>query len=138
MRKTIAYKKQSAGILYIIVTLLGTILLISAITAKEIPLILISAVLVLTSLILSVQFLRLPSEIIILSDDDMLILPKGVTIPLDSVIEVSCKRASAKGLKYRWGSVTLSTYSEKYKFDFVDDCENVTIQLNKLVRKAKN
>ena len=137
MKRTIAYKKQSAGIPYIILTLLGAVLLISAIAEKEIRMILLCAVLVLVSAVLSVQFLLLPSEIIILSGDGTLILPRGITVPLDSVCAVSCKRARAKGLRYRWGSVILSTHLETYKFGFVADCEDVTICLNQLIREAK-
>ncbi|MBQ3489425.1 MAG: hypothetical protein IJA86_02420 [Clostridia bacterium] len=137
MKKTIAYKKQSIGILYIILTVFGAIFSISAITEKDMPLILIGALLLIISMVLSIQFLLLPSDIIILSDDDTLILPRGVTVPLDCVSEVSFKRASAKGLRYRWGSITIFTYSDTYKFGFVADCENVAIQLNKLIRKVQ-
>lgn len=137
MRTTIAYKKHSAGILYIILTLIGVMMLISAITEKLLPLGIIGALLTIISAVLSIRFLSLPSDIIILSDDGSLILPKGVPVSLESVSDVSYRRASAKGIQYRWGSITLSTYYGSYKFGFVADCEDVAKQLTQMAFEAK-
>jgi len=73
----------------------------------------------------------------VLSDDNKLILPHGVTVSLYAVNDVSYRRASAKGIQYRWGSVTLSTLYGKYKFGFVADCEEVSKRLTQLLYKEK-
>lgn len=137
MRTTIAYKKYSAGIVYIILTFVGVMLLISAIAEKLIPMGIIGGLLTVVSAVLSIRFLMLPSNIIVLSDDNTIILPKGITVPLDSISDVSYRRASAKGIQYRWGSITLSTYYGSYKYGFVADCEDVAKQLTQMVFEAK-
>ena len=137
MRTTIAYKKHSAGILYIILTFVGVMMLISAITEKILPLGIMGALLATISAILSIRFLSIPSNIIVLSEDDTLILPKGVIVSLESISDVSYRRASAKGIQYRWGSITLSTYYGSYKYGFVADCEDVAKQITQMVFEAK-
>ena len=137
MRTTIAYKKYSAGIVYIILTFVGVMLLISAIAEKLIPMGIIGGLLTVVSAVLSIRFLMLPSNIIVLSDDNTIILPKGITVPLDSISDVSYRRASAKGIQYRWGSITVSTYYDSYKYGFVADCEDVSKQLTQMVFEAK-
>ena len=106
-------------------------------TEKDILAIAGLSVICLISSISSVHFLLLPSELIVLANHQTLILPKGVTVSLDSVSKVSFLRSSGKGISYRWGSVTIFTYSGKHKIRYVADCQNVAIQLNKLVRNAK-
>ena len=137
MRTTIAYKKHSAGIVYIILTFAGVLLLISAIAEKLIPMGIIGGLLTVVSAVLSIRFLMLPSNIIVLSDDNTIILPKGITVPLDSISDVSYRRASAKGIQYRWGSITVSTYYDSYKYGFVADCEDVSKQLTQMVFEAR-
>ena len=140
--KVIAYKKQSAGILYIICTVFFLLILAKMIgstemTGEDVFLILSLSVITVSALVLSVQFLLLPSELIALANQQTLILPKGVTVSLDSIDDVTFKRATAKGARYRWGSVTILTREGKYKIHYVADCQDVAIKLNKLVRKAK-
>lgn len=137
MRTTIAYKKHSAGILYSILTFVGVMMLISAITEKILPLGIMGALLTIISAVLSIRFLSLPSDIVVLSEDGTLILPKGVTVSLESISDVSYRRASAKGIQYRWGSITLSTYYGSYKYGFVSDCEDVAKQISQMVFEAK-
>ena len=137
MRTTIAYKKHSAVIPYVILTVVGVMLLISAITEELLPFGIMGALITIISAVMSIRFLSLPSDIIVLSEDGSLILPKGVTVSLESVSDVSYRRASAKGIQYRWGSITLSTYYGSYKFGFVADCEDVAKQLTQMVFEAK-
>ena len=122
--------------MYIILTVVGMIMLIYAITEKFLPTGIIGALLTVSGGVWSFIFLSLPSDIIVLFEDS-LILPKGVTVPLESIIDVSYKRASAKGVQYRWGSITLLTYYGSYKYGFVADCEDVAKQLTQMVFEAK-
>ena len=142
MKKVIAYKKQGPGIIFIISTF-GWILILAKVIesndmTEEILLpILISSVITVLGVVGSVQFLLLPSELITLANHQTLILPRGITVSLDSIDDVTFKRATMKGARYRWGSVTILTHEGKYKIYYVTDCEDVAIKLNKLVRKAK-
>ena len=142
MKKVIAYKKQSAGILYIICTVFFILILAKVIgstemTGEDVFLILSLSVITVSALVLSVQFFLLPSELIALANQQTLILPKGVTVSLDSIDEVTFKRAKAKSVRYHWGSVTILTREGKYKIHYVTDCQDVAIKLNQLARKAK-
>lgn len=137
MKTTIAYKKQSAGILYIILTLVGIGVLIAGGVAHHTIAILMGALITILSGVFAVQFLSLPSKIIVLTEDGTLLLPKGETVSLASINDVSYRRASARGIQYRWGSVTISTYSGTYKYGFVANCEYVAKELTRLMNEAK-
>ena len=137
MRTTIAHKKHSAGIMYIVLALFGLGMLVYA-GINPHPSAVLGAVFLIAGGILSVQYLALPSDIIVLSGNNTLLLPKGVTIPLEAVNDVSYRRASAKGIQYRWGSLTLTTRMGTYKFAFVADCEDVSKHLTQLVYAAKH
>lgn len=86
----------------------------------------------------SVRYLLLPNAIISLTENHQLLLPKGVTIPLETLIDVSYKRAQAKGYQYKWGKIVLQTRDHTYKFDFVADCEAVTKHLTRQMYAAKH
>ena len=136
MKTVIARKKYSAGILYMVLTALGIFMITAAIVRQFIPIGIVGAISAVLGAVMSVRFLMLPSDIIVLSDDT-LILPGGVTVSLNSVSDVSYRRASGRGLQYRWGAVILSTYHGSYKYGFVADCEDVSKQLNGMVYDAK-
>ena len=141
MNITIAKKCHGAGIMYILVAILGLAYLIFALTsniediALTVPL---GALCLILGGFYSVRYLTLPNEIIALTDGNQLLLPKGVTISLESLIDVSYKRASAKGYQYKWGKIVLQTRDHTYKFDFVADCEAVAKHLTKQMYAAKH
>ena len=137
MKTTIARKKNSAGIFYVILTVAGAAILIFGLCENTIGAIIFGVGLAAVSAVLAIQYLSLPSNIIVISDDNKLILPHGVTVSLEAVNDVSYRRASAKGIQYRWGSVTLSTLYGKHKFGFVADCEEVSKRLTQLVYEEK-
>ena len=140
MKIIIAKKSHSAWIQYMFVTVVGLANLIIALVIgieDGVPIFLIAALLCIVGGILFVRYLLLPSEIIALTEDNQLILPKGVTIPLEAVTDVSYKRAQAKGFQYRWGKITLETRMGTYKYDFVADCEEVAKHLTRQMYAAK-
>ena len=137
MQTTIAYKKHSVGILYIVLTVVGIFCFLYGLIGERFPTWLFGAVLAVVSGVLSVQYLMLPSDIIALSEDNSLILPKGETIPMEALNDVSYKCARGKGIQYRWGSITLSTRYGVYKFGFVADCEDVAKTLTRMMYAAK-
>ena len=137
MKKTIAYKKQSAGILYIVLAFIGVGVLVAGCAAHYTTAILMGALIVILCGVFAVQFLSLPTDIIVLSDDETLVLPKEKVVSLNSISDVSYRRASARGIQYRWGSVTISAYCGTYKYGFVANCEDVAKELTRLVYEAK-
>lgn len=137
MKTTIAYKKHGAGVIYIVITIIGVISTLAGIVTDDSRFWIIGAMLAVTGGILSVQYLSLPSDIIVLCEDGSLMLPKGVSIKLNDLVDVSYRRASARSIQYRWGSVTLSTKFSSYKFGFVANCEDVAKQLTELMHKQK-
>ena len=138
MQTTIAYKKHSVGILYIVLTVAGLFCFLYGLIDGDhftwIP----GAVLMIVSGVLSVQYLILPSDIIALSEDNSLILPKGEVIPMEAVNDVSYRRAHGRGIQYRWGSITLATRYGVYKIGFVADCEDVAKTLTRMMYAAKH
>lgn len=137
MKTTIAYKKQSAGILYIFLTLVGVGVLVAGCIAHHTTAILMGTLITILSGVFAVRFLSLPSKIIVLTEDGTLLLPKAETISLSSINDVSYRRASARGIQYSWGSVTISTYSDTYKYGFVANCEDVAKELTRLMYDTK-
>ena len=137
MREVIAYKKHLAGVAYIVITLVGILMLVSGFAARKARLWAMAIVVSAVGFFCSVRFLTLPSEIIVLNADGTLTLAGGTTVALSEIREVDYRRARGKGIRYSWGSLTVSTYSGDYRFAFVADCEEVAERLNGMVLSAK-
>lgn len=139
MNITIARKSHGAGCTYIVVAVLGLISIVYGCINPSffIPFILVGVVTTVLCGIYAIRYLSLPSAIIVLTDDNTLLLPKGVTIPLEELCDVSYKRAATKGVQYRWGAITLTTRSGVYKLDFVCDCEEVSKHLTRQMYAIK-
>lgn len=138
MNRVLAYKKHSAGIMYMVLTVIWLGLIAAGITRGQIPLGVIGVPMTVLCAILSYRYLSLPSHIIELSDENTLILPGGVVVPLCDVSDVSFRRATAMRMQYRWGTVTLLSKFGSYKFSFVDDCEEVSNTLNDLIAEERD
>ncbi|MBR2461102.1 MAG: hypothetical protein IKB34_07740 [Clostridia bacterium] len=134
--KTLAHKKISVGIMYILLAILGAFFIAVSVTYKNIQFGMMGTILAAVCTVLSIQFLLLPSDVIVLSGDNTLILPKGIAVPLSSVVEVSYKCARGKGIRYRWGTVILSTYLGRFKLGFVADCSDVAEEICRLADEA--
>ncbi|MBE6925618.1 MAG: hypothetical protein E7461_02130 [Ruminococcaceae bacterium] len=143
MRRTIVYKKQSIGVLNGIMMVVGLGMLIASFVLNGAVLDFLDkmqmfgAIAAIVGLVETIRYLLVPVSIIVLEDNNTLCLPKGIRIPLTDVYDVSYRRASARGLQYYWGSITLSTSQGRYKYDFVEDCESASKYLTKLVYDAK-
>ena len=137
MKKIIAKKKHSAGVMFILLTLLGVGLLILGIAFDIKILLFMGAVFAVGCVGFVVWYFTVPSEIITLDENRNLILPKGVVIPLRDITEVSSFEAWNHRTKYTWGTVTIETKTRKYKYGFVADCAEVEKRLNDLRRGKK-
>ena len=85
-----------------------------------------------------VEYALVPQDVIMLDEDNNLHLPKGVTVALAEVTDVSYKCARGRYSTYEWGSVTIKTENAKYKCDFIADCAIVAERLTDMVKRARN
>ena len=132
MEKVIAKKKHSAGVMFILLTLLGVGLLILGI-AFDIKILLFMGVLFVVGCIgFVVWYFTVPSVIIALDENRNPILPRGVVISLCDITEVSSFEAWNHRAQYTWGTITIETKTRKYKYGFVADCAEVERKINDL------
>ena len=106
--------------------------------AAEIVLIVFGVVLSAISVYAIVKYLRLPHDIITVDNQGILHLPREVTVDPAELIDVSYKRAQGKGFQYKWGDIILCTHLDRYKLNFVDDCESTAKELTRLMYESKN
>ena len=135
--KIIAKKKHSAGVLFMLLTLLGVGLLVLGIAFDIKILLFMGAILAVGCVGFVVWYFTVPSVIIALDENRNLILPRSVTIALRDITEVSSFEAWNHRAKYTWGTITIETKTKKYKYGFVADCAEVEIKINDLRRGKK-
>ncbi len=132
MKKVIANKKHSAGVMFILLTLLGLGLLILGI-AFDIQIILfMGAIFAIGCIGFVVWYFTVPKTIIVLDENRNLMLPRGVVVPLRDITDVSCFEAWNVRVDYTWGSITIETKTRKYKYGFVANCAEVEKKINDL------
>ena len=137
MKKVIAKKKHSAGVLFMLLTLLGVGLLILGIVFDIKILLFMGAILAVGCVGFVVWYFTVPSVIIALDKNRNLILPRDVVISLRDITEVSSFEAWNHRVDYTWGTITIETKTRKYKYGFVADCAEVERKINDLRRGKK-
>ena len=137
MEKVIAKKKHSAGVLFILLTLLGVGLLILGIVFDIKILLFMGAILAVGCVGFVVWYFTVPSVIIALDENRNLILPRGVVISLRDITKVSSFEAWNHRVDYTWGTITIETKTRKYKYGFVAYCAEVERKINDLRRGKK-
>lgn len=130
--KVIAKKKHGAGVMYILLTLLGVVLLSLGIAFDIKILLFMGAVFAVGDIGFVVWYFTVPSLIIALDENRNLILPRGVVIPLRDITKVSSFEAWNSRVDYTWGTITIETKMRKYKYGFVADCAEVEKKINDL------
>lgn len=71
------------------------------------------------------------------NDQADVVLHQGIVIRPNELVDVSYKRASAKGFQYRFGTVIIQTTGATYKFRYLKNCEKVSKELSKLMYQNK-
>ena len=137
MNKIIAKKKHSAGVMFILLTLLGVGLLALGIAFDIKILLFIGAIFTVGCVGFVVWYFTVPSVIIALDENRNLILPRGVVIALRDITEVSSFEAWNHRVDYTWGTITIKTKTKQYKYGFVADCAEVGRKINDLRRGKK-
>jgi len=85
-----------------------------------------------------VKYICMPYEIIKADENGILYLPKGVRLDPKDLVDVSYRCARAKGIRYKWGKIILATRVERYTFDYVEDCEEVSKELTRIMYQIKD
>lgn len=137
METTIAYKEKGVGIICFILVSMGVLGFVYGVQ-QNLFAAAIGVLLVILGFVSAVRYFLLPSQMIVLScDGRTLILPKGVTVPVGSIMKVLYYRGEKGQIKMKWGRVTIYTYSGTYKCDFVANCKDVAEELTRLMNEAK-
>lgn len=135
--KVIAKKKHSAGIMFILLTLLGMGLLILGIAFDIKILLFMGAAFAVGCIGFVIWYFNVPSIVIALDENRNLVLPRGIVIALRDITNVSSFEAWNVRVDYTWGTITIETKTKKYKYGFVADCAEVEKKLNDLRRGKK-
>ena len=137
MEKVIAKKKHSAGVLFMLLTLLGVGLLILGVVFDIKILLFMGVIFAVGCVGFVVWYFTVPSVIIALDENRSLLLPRGVVISLRDITEVSSFEAWNHRVNYTWGTITIETKARKYKYGFVANCAEVERKINDLRRGKK-
>ena len=135
----IAHKKSGVGFMYLVCVLLGFMLIGIGIATGAEGLLLAVAGLAISGIsgFIFVQYISLPYDVIGIDREDNLHLPKGTVVNIKDVLDVSYRRASARSIQYKWGSVTLKTRLGTFKYGYIADCEEVAKLLTDMMYQAK-
>ena len=137
MKEIVAIRKFGAGMLYVAITSIGlAILLLGAIFGSW-PAAVLGGAFILICIYLVVDFLRTPSVVAWIDGDGELNLGRVGKIKPSEICDVSYRRASAKGIQYKWGSVTLKTRLGDFKYGYIADCEDVAKLLTDMMYRAR-
>ncbi len=137
MKTTIAYKEKNLWIAYLFITLLGSVCFVGEMRENLFNVI-CGLLLAIVGVVFAVRYFLIPSQIMVLSCDSCtLILPKGVTVPLNSIKSVSYQRSGQGRMVQNWGSVTIYAYTGTYIYGFVANCEEVAKELTRLMHETK-
>ena len=132
--KVIARKRKSIGIMYLSILFLGTLSIIFGVASgiETVPTVLFGITMIVIGSIPVIQYYSLPEVIISLDDYGTLHFPKGKKAQIEDVTDVVYRRASGRGLQYKWGSVTIITKHSSYKYGYIAECEEVAKTLTRL------
>lgn len=82
---------------------------------------------------------KLPLDLIRYDDDNLSIYFEKVykDIPLASIIQATPKMTYGRGISYTFGSLKIHTDNHDYVIHHVANCENVCLEIMKLVKNTK-
>jgi len=135
--ETIIAKRSPAGLIFLVGAATGFEIIIYGIIERLFLMVVFGVLLTVVFLPHTIHFARLPANVILLSERNTVLLPGKKEISLFSIENVSYKRAQRKHIRYRWGTLTITTRSHTYKYHFIADCEEVSKRLIKLAYDGK-
>ena len=134
----IAHKKSGVGFMYLVCALLGLIIIGLGIgTHTAFALVPMGLAIGGFSGYIFVDYTRLPYDVISIDRESNLHLPKGKVVNIKDILDVSYRRASARSIQYKWGSVTLKTRLGDFKYGYISDCEEASKKLTDMMYRAR-
>lgn len=140
---TVGKRSTSVGVMYVLVGVFFVFAVIAIATSMESEeaglAILFGIIFALVEGIILIGYFTTPAKAIILNDDKSITLPgHKVTIPMVEVEDISFKRATARGIQYKWGKVIIKTTSRKYKVGYIAHCEDCAKTLTQKMYEYKH
>ena len=136
--KVIARKKRGFGILYMVCGLFLSFVSVKCMEAQpNYWLVLACFAIVALCVYGFIDYILLPEDVILLSEKT-LYLPRGVTVALVDVTDVSYMNTSKDQYINHWGYVTIKTKDAKYKYNYIEHCMAVADRLTDMVKRAKS
>ncbi len=136
--KVIGYRKRGLIILYSFVLMMFILFLIPCLFIKDkklVILFIISIIGIIMTTVSLIQLLKTPYQAIKLLNDEVVILPKNVAIKIGSISAIYYKRAQSRYDKYKWGKIIIKTQKEKYKVNYIAECEKVADEIARIVNQ---
>lgn len=91
---------------------------------------LIMLIMTVTTFLVFLDYLQTPQKPIIVTEEGNVLIPRrDLILSCEEVTDVSCIRARAKGIEYKWGKVVIHTETDTYKINYIDDCEETAEHL---------
>ncbi|SKC43463.1 Uncharacterised protein [Acholeplasma oculi] len=134
--RVVATRSSGVGVLYVITGIIGLLFLFFG--SHEIYYLIIGLVLTLISFFIVIDYFRTPGIPIMINEQNELILHDGIIIKPDEILDVSYRKATARGLQYHWGKVTIKTKKETYIYGYINDCEDVCMDITKIMYQHKD
>lgn len=136
-------KSEPVGLLYIallILFVIATVVLFFSLEGEEKWMALAFGIIfILVDGVMVVQYLLTPVNAIILNADRSITLPgHNVTLPMATVTDISYRRASARGIQYKWGKVIIKAGGQSYTVRFLRECETVCKNLTREMFEYRN
>ncbi len=131
----VARRKELIWLMYFAVAVFGVVMIF---IGNEISQKIIGGVLFIVSAVILIQYFMIPPIAIIRDERNRLHLPKGITLDPKDIVDVSYRRASAKGVQYKWGTLIIQTVTTKYKLRYIENCESVEKIITKMMYESKN
>lgn len=133
--KILATKSTKIVSLYIFCLIMGIIILFIGFYITYA--FFLGILLTLISLGIVIDYFHTSKTPIMLNDKNQLILPKSIILELSDIKDVSYRRASARGIQYKWGTVKIISTKGEFKFRYLENCEEVAKAILKLVYQVK-
>lgn len=127
--KTVATRSSVVGFLYVICLLIGIIML--GLGFFEMYFLIVGIILTPISLYIVIDYFKTPKTPIMINEHNEIVLHQSITIKPEDLIDISFKRATGKGVWYKWGTVKITTKTEVYEYKYLNDCEQVNKDLIK-------
>ena len=140
--KVVVYKANMGAILISANIMLLIVLAISIGNHDDMPYWIIAGIIGwIATIVVTIHYFTTPSAMVMLSDDEnTLILPKGVEMPVSDLLDVSYKEDRGRGdIKIPWstGRIQLLTRRGVYKFSYVHDCAAAADKLKHIIYKER-